>query len=96
MNQVPLLLKDPNMKAFCNRNKKQRVKAKKDYNHFGSFISHYLQHVENALFMSFYKFLTDRQFRVHTLCFDALTIDSSDERLDINLLKESERYTYIR
>ena len=48
---------------------------KKKYNMKGSFISHYLQNIENQMLMSFYNYLNEKFIKVHSLMFDGLTID---------------------
>ena len=75
---LPKLLSENDNKTLMTRITRERKKNKKDYNHKGAFISMYLQNVENTLLMAFYKYLKERNVRVHTLCFDGLTIDSDD------------------
>lgn len=87
---VPLLLKERNLKAIFNRIQKQRRKDRKDYNHLGSFLSHYLQHIENGLLISFYNYLLDNHIKVHSLCFDGLTVEKSD-LIDNAFIKGAEK-----
>lgn len=90
---IPKLLKDSNLKAILTRIKKQRNQSKKNYNHLGSFFSNYLQHIENGLLMSLYSFFIDKNIKVHTLCFDGLTIERC-LRVDEKMIKEAENHIF--
>lgn len=66
---------DPATFKLYNNNIKKRNKQKKDYNYDGSFLSLYIQDIENSLLMSLYSYCKDNNINVQTLMFDGLTID---------------------
>ena len=90
-NLVPILIK--NNKAVYDRNKKERIKKKKNYNFSGSFLSLYLQNIENQILMMMYKHLTEKGFTVSTLCFDGCLVEDVEELTD-NVLREMETVIY--
>jgi P4 family phage/plasmid primase-like protien len=94
-NLLPNLLKDDILKNIFNRIKRERKRKGKDYNHYGSFISHYLQDIENKLLMPFYNFLIEKGIKVHTLMFDGLTIEKTP-LLTEYLLKEAEEVIFTK
>jgi len=76
-NLVPKLKKEN--KTLYNRIKKERTKKKKTYNFEGSFLSHYLQNIENNILMVMFKFFNNKGFEVGVLSFDGLMIRKSKE-----------------
>ncbi len=54
---IPILLKDETNKNILSRIKRERNRKGKHYNYNGTFISHYLQDIENNMLMSFYKWI---------------------------------------
>jgi hypothetical protein len=81
---LPVLIK--NNKQVYTRIKRERIKDKKDYNHNGSFIAHYLQNIENNMLMILYNRLNEKGFIVGSLMFDGLLVESNN--VDVNELKK--------
>lgn len=67
-----------NFKLY-NNNVKKRNKEKKDYNYGGSFLSRYIQDIENTLLMALYSFCIENHINIQTLMFDGLTIDKDTD-----------------
>ena len=64
-NLFPIILKEN--KPVFDRIKKERTKDKKLYNFKGSFISSYLQEIENRLLMSMYKSFNEKGSALYAL-----------------------------
>jgi hypothetical protein len=81
---VPILKKEH--KVLFDRIKKSR---KNSYNYEGSFLSHYLQNIENEIIMIIYKHLNNKGYVVGSLMFDGLMVEKTDSLCDE--LKDLER-----
>jgi energy-coupling factor transporter ATP-binding protein EcfA2 len=89
-------------KTLLARIKAKRKKDKKDYNHLGSFLSSYLQNIENDMLQSLYGSLNKKGFRVGSLMFDGLMVEKVDEHTEeelqailpefVNTIKEETGY----
>ncbi len=88
---LPKIFEDKNLKAVAARVKSERIKKGKNYNHLGAFFSLFLQDVENTLLMTLFNLLNQKHIKVHTLCFDGLTVENSD-RINEALLRECEEH----
>jgi len=78
---LPKLIKDN--KPVYDRIKK--IQTKKGYNINGSFISSYLQEIENRILISMYKQLCSKGFTVSTLCFDGCLVEDCETLTDKTL-----------
>jgi hypothetical protein len=72
-------------KTLLARIKAKRKKDKKDYNHLGSFLSSYLQNIENDMLQSLYNSLNKKGFRVGSLMFDGLMVEKIDNETEQEL-----------
>ena len=73
----PELLKDN--KQLFSRIKSERTKKKKKYNFNGSFISHFLQNIENNCLQILYNYLNEKGYIVGALMFDGLMVEKVND-----------------
>lgn len=84
---LPLLLKEE-----CNRNRLKsltsaRKKEKNDFNHKGSFISLYLQNIENDILMCMCDYVQEQGFVVSSYIYDGFMIEKHDSADEAFLLR---------
>ena len=80
---LPSLVKEN--KILMNRIKTDRKRKRKDYNHTGALLSHYLQNVENEMLMVLHKYLNDKGFTVGSLMYDGLMVEKTDDNVEEHL-----------
>ena len=90
-NLVPTL-KTQNKDLF-NLIKKNRTKNKKNYNINGSFLSQFLQIIENDILMVMFNYFKNQHYEIGVLCFDGLMV-LKDNRLNSEVLKKLEEHVF--